>query len=260
MGEKPYICFMKDKYTIYKLFFKGDERIYVGKTSLRLEQRINTHIQNLKRDLHTNKYFVSAYKKYGQENLFIEPLEICSFNNASEREVFWIKYFRQQEIELNKIILYNIKDISNGSIQYNLTEEQRRKISEKAKGRKKSIEHRQKLSEVNKGKKHTEESKQKIREWYEKSGGWTEEQRKMMGEAASYKRSDETKMRMANASEIQSAKNKGMTLEQWQEHKKQAVKYWIEEKATLTQVKQKFNVDKSMLYVWKKKYLEGQNL
>lgn len=248
---------MKDKYYIYKLFFKGDERIYVGKTSLRLEQRMNTHIQNLKRNIHSNKYFVDAYKKYGQENLFIEPLEICSFDNASAREVFWIKYFRQQEIELNKIILYNIKDVSSGSIQFNLTEEQKRKISEKSKGVPKSIEHRQKLSEVNKGKKHTEESKQKMREWYEKSGGWTYEQRKMMGEAASYKRSDETKNRMSSGTESSIAQKKGMTLEQWQEHKKQALKYWIEEKATLSEVTKKFNVDKSMLYVWKKKYLEG---
>jgi hypothetical protein len=247
---------MKDKYTIYKLFFLDDERIYIGKTNLRLSQRMNTHIQSYKRGLHTNRNLIDSFGKYPIENLRIEPLEVCSFEDGSDREVYWITYYRELERKDGKVYLYNIYNGSSGSVTFNLTEEQRKKISCKVKGLKKSETHKQKLREVNLGKKHTEESKQKQRDWYTNMGGWSIEQRKMMGEAASYKRTDETKKRMSDGTEISIAAKKGMTVEEWREHKRQALKYWLEDKATLTQVKEKFNVDKSMLYVWKKKYLE----
>lgn len=234
----------------------GDERIYIGKTNLKLSQRMNTHIQSYKRGVHTNRNLIEAFDKYSIENLRIEPLEVCSFEDGSDREVYWIRYFRELEKKESKVYLYNINDSSIGSVTFSLTEEQRKKISEKTKGVKKSETHKQKLREVNMGKKLTQEHKDKIKSWYKNMGGWTIEQRKVMSEAASYKRTDETKKRMSNGTEISIAAKKGMTVEEWREHKRQALKYWLEDKATLTQVKEKFNVDKGMLYVWKKKYLE----
>jgi group I intron endonuclease len=240
---------MDYKYTIYKLYFDGDERVYIGKTKFALIKRRNAHIQMIKRGLHTNKRLVEAFKIYGQDALKIEPLEECMQSQSGEREIYWMKYYDATNIEKG----YNIKLQSNGSVAFKLTDEQRQKISQSRKGAVFSEEHRERLRKANLGKKQTEETKQKQREWYDKMGGWTEEQKKMMGQSASYARSDETKKRMSSGTEKKIAEMKGMTLEQWRKLKDDAVDYLIDNNGFLGEVAEKFNISKDTLRDWKKK-------
>lgn len=79
-----------------------------------------------------------------------------------------------------------------------LTEDQKKKISERHKGVCKTEEHKKKLSNVNFGKKLSEETKNKISNW-NKTVGFTDEQKQKMSKAASYKRSEETKRKMSES-------------------------------------------------------------
>ena len=81
----------------------------------------------------------------------------------------------------------------------------------------------------------------------------TEEQKKMMGQSASYARSDETKKRMSSGTEKKIAEMKGMTLEQWRKLKDDAVDYLIDNNGFLGEVAEKFNISKDTLRDWKKK-------
>lgn len=240
---------MDYKYIIYKLYFEGDERVYIGKTKFTLIKRRNAHIQMIRRGKHSNYRLVEAFSKYGQDAIKIEPLEECMQSQSAEREIYWMKYYDATNVEKG----YNIKLQSNGSVAFTLTDEQREKISKARKGAVFSDEHKERLRQVNLGKKQSEETKQKQREWYDKMGGWTEEQKKMMAQSASYPRSDETKKRMSSGTEKKIAEMKGMTLEEWRKLKDDAVDYLIANNGFLGEVAEKFNISKDTLRDWKKK-------
>lgn len=243
---------MEFTYTIYKLYFKGDDRVYIGKTTRSLSTRRNSHIQHIKAQSHSNHLLREAMEKYGQDAMVLEEIEKCTLEESKERETYWINKFQATD----KTKGYNISAMSNGSVSFNLTEMQRQKISTARKGRTMSEEHRERIRQANLGKKMSEEDKQKRRDWYKNVGGFTYEQREKMSIAASYKRSDETKSKMASSREEKIARAKGMTLEEWRAHKENAVKYWIDNRESSAVVAKIFNVDKSMLYGWKAQYLE----
>lgn len=240
---------MEYQYTIYKLFFKGDDRVYIGKTRLALIKRRNSHIQMIKRGLHSNSRLCEAFKLYGQDAIMIEPLEVCSQSDSSVKELYWMTFYDAT----NKIKGYNMQFKSNGSVAFNLTEEQKKKISNSRKGSTPSAEHRRRLSEINFGKKLSEETKIKQRQWYKDMGGWSEDQKKMMAKSASYPRTQETKNRMALGTEMKCAEMRGITLQQWREIKLDAVNDWKVNGMSTTDVSNKYKVDKSMLYEWYKK-------
>jgi group I intron endonuclease len=240
---------MQYQYTIYKLFFKGDDRVYIGKTRLALNKRRNSHIQMIKRGLHSNSRLCEAFKLYGQDAIIIEPLEVCSQIESSVKELYWMTHYDA----INEFKGYNMQFKSTGSIAFNLTDEQKKKISDSRKGSIPSTEHRRRLREINLGKKLSEETKSKQRQWYKDMGGWSEEQKKMMAKSASYPRSEETKNRMALGTEIKCAEMRGITLERWREIKLDAVNDWKINGMSTTDVSNKYKVDKSMLYEWYKK-------
>lgn len=240
---------MEYEYTIYKLFFDGDERVYIGKTRHKLNKRRNSHIQMIKRGIHTNRHLCEALHKYGQDAMVVEALETCSHELSCEREIYWMKYFDAT----NKDKGYNISLKSNGSIAFTLTQDQKNKISKARKGSSPSLEHRQRLRQANLGKTLSETTKDKIRNWYKDMGGWNEEQKKLMAESASYPRSEETKARMSHGTETKYAESRGCTLNEWRKIKSDAINDWKVNGMSVKEVSEKYRVDKSMLYDWYKK-------
>lgn len=101
----------------------------------------------------------AARAKYGIEAFGFEILKECDDKELD----YWEKYY-VKELNTKAPYGYNLTDGGGGISGYTLSEETRKKMSEKAKGRKVTEETRKKLSENRKGKKCSEETKKKLSE------------------------------------------------------------------------------------------------
>lgn len=78
---------------IYKITNLINNKIYIGKTTLTIEQRFKQHCDDSIRSIAENRPLYRAMNKYGKENFFIELIEECDSSIDSEREIYWINKF-----------------------------------------------------------------------------------------------------------------------------------------------------------------------
>ena len=107
--------------------------------------------------LHNNKYLQRAYNKYGADNFKFEVIEECSEDKLTEREQYWIDYYKG----INSIDNYNFRDAGNKGKLSNITKQ---KLSELNLGKKLTDETKKKISLSNKGRYVSEETRRKISE------------------------------------------------------------------------------------------------
>lgn len=154
----------KKTHVIYKYTNIHNNKMYIGRTCQPLSQRAGLNGQNYK----GSTYFWNAIQKYGWDSFSCDILESeLDAKTASEREIYWIKYFQSD----NPNIGYNIinKVLSDYSDKHG------NKISEKLKdncGEKNGFY----------GKHHTEQTKQHFRDLFTGKHP-TEETRRKMSEA-----------------------------------------------------------------------------
>lgn len=130
------------EYKIYILRLKSDETPrYVGITSGNLNTRLVKHLHDIKRDLCKNLHKKNWLSKYRDE-IIIEQIDSAnSVNELKEKEVFYIKKYRE-----NGIALLNATDGGDGTYGFRHSNETIEKI-------------REFMSTRN----HTEETKMKMR-------------------------------------------------------------------------------------------------
>lgn len=78
---------------IYKITNQINGMFYIGKTKDTIENRYKSHLkQALKnKELNiTSSRLYNALNKYGVDNFTIEQIEECSYEDLSEREIYWI--------------------------------------------------------------------------------------------------------------------------------------------------------------------------
>lgn len=129
-------------------------KIYVGKTGMNFGDRWDSHRSLLNNEKHDNPHLQNAWKKYKEENFEFIVIEDCEVDVLSEREKYYIKFYKDIGLA------YNIHD--GGDEGYNLgkhlSEETKRKIGEKNKinglGRKASEKTKEKMSNAHKGMKY----------------------------------------------------------------------------------------------------------
>lgn len=166
----------KNMIGIYSITNRLTGEIYIG-CSINIQERWNNHRSNLKKNRHENKHLQAVYNKYG-DVFDYSIIEECSIENLHEREIFYIQKFDsikngynqtaggdglvhpsdelKQRLHQSAVDREIWKQFPNTSGQNNPnygkhpSEETRRKMSEKAKNRKR--------------KPHSEETKQKMRE------------------------------------------------------------------------------------------------
>lgn len=136
---------------IYLITNLVTKRVYVGSTIMFRDQRIAYHKSKLKYNQHPNFHLQRSWNKYGVKGFKFEYL-IEDVNPLHIRaiEQSYLNYYKSL-----KTGVYNVADCTENGMQgRKLTEEQKRKISLKNKGR----------TPPNKGKKASEETKRKLRE------------------------------------------------------------------------------------------------
>lgn len=166
------------KAKIYALIDPINNEIkWVGKTIMKLNDRLNSHIQNSRFE----KYKIGC-KKWIQSLLKNNKKPIIKLieetDNYIEREKYWIKYYKNLGYSLTNIspggdnnkgfkvspeTLIKMSNAVKGIKRGHPTKEHKLKISQKAKGRIISIEQREKISKSLIGFKHSEETKQKLK-------------------------------------------------------------------------------------------------
>ena len=142
---------------IYKITNKINGKVYIGQTIHSLQHRWREHCYSSSGCLGIR----SAIEKYGKENFIVEQIDVaCDRDELDLKEQYWIEFYNC--ISPNG---YNLKSGGKHTI---LSEESRKKLSEKLKGKnvgkKRTEEWKQHLRELNTGRKHTEESRKKMSE------------------------------------------------------------------------------------------------
>lgn len=78
---------------IYKISNDINEHVYVGQTTLSIEERFQEHIKESQRYRAKNRPLYNAMKKYGSEHFYVDLIEECDEAILSEREKYWITYY-----------------------------------------------------------------------------------------------------------------------------------------------------------------------
>ena len=129
------------KHFIYALTCPISNKVrYVGQT-IDLNKRMNSHINYSKNhSTHKANWINSLLKENLEPNIMV--LEECDSNDVNDREIYWIKRFRDSGHNLT-----NSTNGGEGTVGHIFSDEHRRKLSESSKGRKHSKETKNKIGE-----------------------------------------------------------------------------------------------------------------
>lgn len=129
-----------------------DGKKYIGQ-SIDIERRLRDHKYLLNGHRTKNKHLQMAWNKYGQENFKFYILQECSIQKLDELERDYIYKYKTLDMNFG----YNIAD--GGNLGRVIPDATRKIMSQKAKGRKFSIETLLKISLASKGNTHAKGSK-----------------------------------------------------------------------------------------------------
>ena len=149
---------------IYKITNQTNGKIYIGQTK-NPSHRWSAHKCEAKRDkLQLPIYH--AFRKYGIESFSFEIIEICeNLEKANEMEVKHITEYDSRNPD-------NGYNVSPGGLNFEMTEETKKKISDGNKGKIVTEETREKISNTLTGIKHTEERKINISKGHMGQKSW----------------------------------------------------------------------------------------
>lgn len=149
---------------IYMILNGVNGKVYIGK-SINIKKRFQKHRYHLNHNNHPNSHLQSAWNKYGKSNFSFLVLEECDDQYLDEAEVEWISKCNSTDPSKG----YNLEN--GGDSGYVLSDEIKKKISIKNKGKnnpfygkKHSEESRRKMSESRKGKSPSNETLRKMSE------------------------------------------------------------------------------------------------
>lgn len=149
---------------IYKITCKVNNKVYIGQTIQKLQDRLYHHFK----DAINNGYdyaLANAIRKYGKDNFYIEEIEKYSCKTKKELKKI-LDEAEKKYIEIYDSYSngYNSTLGGDGTLGYNLSDEHKRKISNKLKGHKHTEETKKKISQKQKGKKLRPETINKLKE------------------------------------------------------------------------------------------------
>lgn len=72
---------------IYKIYCVANDKTYIGQ-SKSMSKRLARHKNELNKDIHPNRLLQDDWNKYGAKSFLFLPIENCSSEFLTEREVF----------------------------------------------------------------------------------------------------------------------------------------------------------------------------
>lgn len=146
---------------------------YIGQ-SRSLENRRKEHLRSLARGDHHSKYLQRSVSTHGVDVLIYSVLEYCSVETLTEREQYWLDYYRPAGLynsapaaDSNAGVVWSEESRARQSAAQRgrvHTQEAREKIGAAHRGRKFSDSHLENMRLTRLGKRHTDESRAKMSE------------------------------------------------------------------------------------------------
>jgi group I intron endonuclease len=133
--------YLQGKPGIYKITNTVNNKIYIGCAS-NIRTRVNGHLYDLRRNMHSNSYLQKSWNKYGESIFVFKTHELCDIKDLHMREHFWVTTLDC----LNKLIGYNLKPTDPNGCSIH-SEETKEKLRQANKGKKPSALCIQKLKE-----------------------------------------------------------------------------------------------------------------
>lgn len=109
---------------IYKITNNINDKVYIGKTNLSLEKRFQEHCRDANKCTEEQRPLYAAMRKYGCNQFHIELVEECDTEIASQREQYWIGYYKGYSDGYNATLggdgkqLFNHQKIANRLREY----------------------------------------------------------------------------------------------------------------------------------------------
>ena len=95
---------------IYKITNLINNKIYIGQTVQSYQARFTQHKSHSKNKKNTHR-LARAFRKYGDENFIIEPIEFCKTQEElNNRERYWIQYYNSTDDKVGYNILIGGQD------------------------------------------------------------------------------------------------------------------------------------------------------
>jgi group I intron endonuclease len=154
---------------IYIIKNEINNKFYIG-SSVNIKKRWRDHRWRLRNNKHHSPYFQNSWNAYGEESFTIEVLEECPVTDLLKREQFYIDEYTPE---------YNVSKTAGNRLGCKHSDETKKKIGDKHKGKTLTDASKRKISETRKGKpiceatrrallaanigrNHSEETKRKI--------------------------------------------------------------------------------------------------
>lgn len=138
---------------IYKITNINNNKIYIGLTIQKINDRFSHHIYEAKRG--SASYFHRAIMKHSPKSFIVEQIDTANtIDELREKEIFYIFKYNTT----NRKIGYNLSPGGEGTPGVLKSKETREKIRQKALGRVISKETKDKISKSNLGKKVNEKT------------------------------------------------------------------------------------------------------
>lgn len=138
---------------IYQIRNIINNDIYIGSSS-KINRRFNTHKCRLRKGKQENPYLQSAWNKYGEENFVFEIILICHPDMLIWYEQQFLDQWNPK---------YNINKLADSPGSHPVSEEQKIKVSEFHKGRKRTEKTRERMSLARIGIKITDGARENMR-------------------------------------------------------------------------------------------------
>jgi len=124
---------------VYSITNKVNGKRYVGSASISFRKRWKEHIRQMSGGIHHSKPLQRAWNKYGEDNFVFEVLATCPKEYCIKLEQWFIDNLKPE---------YNINPTAGSRLGAKVSEEERKRMSERGKARGADPEVRKRMSEM----------------------------------------------------------------------------------------------------------------
>lgn len=125
---------------IYQIYNLVNNKLYIG-SSKNIDKRRKLHIYQLNNNQHINICLQRSWNKHGENAFEFRILEECILEKLIEREQYWLDKYKSYD----KNIGYNIRTVAQSNWGIKWSEEYKRDMSFRLKGKFFSKEHLEKI-------------------------------------------------------------------------------------------------------------------